>query len=81
MPGSSKKTATDSRAQRDWAQNKRASGAPFGRYEDNSAKRASTASKKAIKRAGAEGPKTPPRSLMKKSPTKSVKSVMKKRSK
>ena len=58
MPGSSKKTATNSRNQRDWAQNKRAGGsAPFGRYEDKSAKRASTASKKAIKRVGAEGPK------------------------
>lgn len=58
MPGSSKRTATNSRNQRDWAQNARAGGsAPFGRYEDKSAKRASTASKKAIKRAGAEGPK------------------------
>jgi len=43
--------------QRDFAQNKRKSSAPFGRYEDKSAVRASQASKKAVKRGSAEGPK------------------------
>ena len=58
MPGSTPGAGRNSRRQRDFAQNARAGGsAPFGRYEDKSAKRASTASKKAIKRAGAEGPK------------------------
>ena len=39
-----------------------------------------SAKKAAVKR-GAEGPKPKPNSLMKKSPTKSVKSIMKKRGK
>lgn len=46
-----------SKAYRDWFGNQRKSGAPFGRYEDKSAKRASSASTAAKKRAGAEGPK------------------------
>lgn len=57
MPGSNRNSANVSRGARDTAQNKRASGAPFGRYEDKSAIRASSATRKQIKRAGAEGPK------------------------
>lgn len=58
MPGSNKQSANNSRRQRDFAQNNRSGGsAPFGRYEDKSAVKASSASKKAIKRGAAEGPK------------------------
>lgn len=57
MPGSSAQSANNSRRQRDFAQNRRSSGAPFGRYEDKSAKKASSVSKKAINRGAAEGPK------------------------
>ena len=41
---------------RDWAQNRKKP-APLGRYEDMSPLNASRASKKAVKKASAEGPK------------------------
>jgi hypothetical protein len=50
---SAKKVSTKNR---DIAKN-RQKAAPFGRYEDMSPKRASSASKSAVKKAAAEGPK------------------------